>query len=71
MSTHVITFIDNSPESCDHFRQVVDDEINSLQDEESIRVFKSRRNTADLNSRLSPETLATIFSFLSDSAWNE
>jgi hypothetical protein len=67
MSAHAITFIPSSG-SCDHLQQAIDDEINSLQ--ESIRVLKSRRNTVVL-SRLPPETLATIFAFLSDSAWNE
>ena len=47
----------------DDLRQAIDDEINSL--EQSIRVLKSRRNTLAPISCLPPETLATIFSFLS------
>jgi hypothetical protein len=71
MSTHAITFIDNShsPESCAHLRQAIDNEIDSFK--ESIRALKSRRNTLAPISRLPPETLATIFTFLSNSAWNE
>ena len=64
MSTPAITFMGTSPESCDHLRQAIDDEINSLE-------AKSRRNALALISRLPPETLATIFTFLSDSAWKE
>ena len=51
----------------DHLRQAIDDEINSLQ--ESVRALKSRRNTLAPISRLPPETLTAIFSFLPPSAW--
>ena len=55
-----------SDESSDRLRQAIDDEIISL--EQSIRVLKSRRNAHALISRLPPETLAAIFSFLSTAA---
>jgi hypothetical protein len=58
-----------STESRDHLRQAIIDEINSL--EESTRALKSRRNTLAPISRLPLEILATIFAFLSASAWNE
>jgi hypothetical protein len=58
-----------SAQSRDHLRQTINDEIKSL--EASIRALKSRRNTLAPISRLPPETLATIFAFLSASAWNE
>jgi hypothetical protein len=58
-----------STESRDHHRQTIIDEIKSL--EESTRALKSRRNALAAISRLPPETLATIFAFLSASAWNE
>jgi hypothetical protein len=64
MSTPAITFMGTSPESCDHLRQAMDDEINSLE-------AKPRRNALVPISRLPPETLATIFAFLSGSAWKE
>jgi len=50
-------------------RQTVDDEINSL--EATLRALKSRRNALATISRLPPETLAVIFTFLSSSALNE
>ena len=56
-------------QSRDHLRQTVIDEIKSL--EESTRALKSRRNQLIPISRLPPETLATIFTFLSASAWSE
>jgi hypothetical protein len=59
--------MDTSPESCDHLRQAIDDEINSL--EESKRALKSRQNELAPISRLPPETLAAIFSFFSLSTW--
>ena len=59
--------MDTSPESCDHLRQAIDDEINSL--EESKRSLKSRQNELAPISRLPPETLAAIFSFFSLSTW--
>jgi hypothetical protein len=69
MSTRAITFMDTSPESCDHLRQAIDDEINSL--EESTRALKSRQNELASISRLSPETLVAIFFFLSLSTWRD
>ncbi|KAF8492737.1 hypothetical protein F5888DRAFT_869780 [Russula emetica] len=69
MSTPTITFMDTSPESCDHLRQAIDDEINSL--EESTRALKSRQNELASISRLPRETLATIFFFLSLSTWHD
>lgn len=53
----------------DHLRQTVIDEIKSL--EESTRALKSRRNALAPISRLPSETLATIFTLLSASAWDE
>ncbi|KAF8492751.1 hypothetical protein F5888DRAFT_1927417 [Russula emetica] len=50
-------------------RRTIIDEIKSL--EESTRALKSRRNAIAPISRLPPETLATIFAFLSASAWYE
>ena len=58
----------SSAGSCDRLRQAIDDEINSW--EESTRALRSRRNILAPISRLPPETLATIFSFLSPS-WNK
>ncbi|KAF8492740.1 hypothetical protein F5888DRAFT_1636895 [Russula emetica] len=43
----------------------------STSSEASTRALKSRRNELAPISRLPPETLATIFTFLSASAWNE
>ena len=64
-----ITFMDtSSAEYRDRLRRAIDDEINSS--EESTRVLKSRRNALALISRLPPETLATIFSFLL-AEWNK
>ena len=53
----------SSAESRDRLRRAIDDEIDSS--EESTRALKSRRNALALISRLPPETLAAIFSFLS------
>jgi hypothetical protein len=58
-----------STQSRDHLRQKIFDEIKSL--EESTRALKFRCNTLAPISRLPPETLATIFTFLSTSTWNE
>jgi hypothetical protein len=58
-----------SAQSRDHLRQTIIDEIKSLK--ASIRALKSRRNTLAPISCLPLETLATIFAFLSESAWNE
>ena len=58
-----------SAEPHDRIRQAIDDEIISL--ELSIRVLKSRRNALAPISRLPPETLAAIFSFLSPSTNKE
>ena len=58
-----------SAECHDRIRQAIDDEIISL--ELSIRVLKSRRNALAPISRLPPETLAAIFSFLSHSTNKE
>ncbi|KAI0281235.1 hypothetical protein BGY98DRAFT_226445 [Russula aff. rugulosa BPL654] len=70
MSISAITFIDTSLESCDRLRQVIDDEIDSLEDSSnSIRALKSRQNEPASISRLPPKTLAAIFSSLSLSAW--
>jgi hypothetical protein len=64
------TVMDTSPTgSSDCLRQAIDDEINSS--EESTRALKSRHNTLAFISRLPPETLAAIFSFLSPSAWDQ
>jgi F-box-like len=57
----------SSAEHKDLLRQVIDGEINSLQD--SLWALKSRRNTLAPISRLPPETLTAIFSFLPPSAW--
>ena len=56
----------SSPEARDCLRQAIDHEIKGL--EESIRLAKRRRNMLAPISRLPPETLAMIFSFLSSSA---
>jgi hypothetical protein len=48
-------------------QQAMDDEINSFQ--ESLRALKARRNVLSPISRLPPEILAAIFSFLPSSAW--
>jgi hypothetical protein len=69
MSTPSITSMHTSPESCDHARQAIDHEIHSL--EESARALKSRQNELVSISRLTPETLAAIFFFLSLSTWND
>ena len=66
--SNATTFMVTSPESCDHLRQVIDYEINSL--EESTRALKSRPNELVSISRLPPETLAAIFFFLSLSTWH-
>ena len=58
-----------SAQSRDHLRQTIIDEIKSL--EVSTRALKSRRNDLAPISCLPPETLATIFAFMSASAWNE
>ena len=58
-----------SAQSRNHLRQTVIDEIKTL--EESTRALKSRRNELAPISRLPPETLGTIFTLLSASAWNE
>jgi hypothetical protein len=52
-----------------HLPQTVIDEIKSL--EESTRALRSRRNALAPISRLPPEILATIFTLLSASAWDE
>ena len=67
MSTPAITFMDTSPESCDHLRQAINDEIIPL--EESTRALKSRQNELASISRLPPEILAVIFFFHSLSTW--
>ena len=59
----------SSAESVDCLRQKIDDEINSLQ--ASIVALKFRRNALAPISRLSPETLAEIFSLLPSSLWNQ
>src|SRR5260221_7582699 len=53
----------NSAEARDRLRQAIDDEIKVLK--ESIRLSKRRLNMLAPISRLPPEPLATIFSFLS------
>jgi hypothetical protein len=58
----------SSAEPCDRLRQAIDDEINSWA--ESTRALRSRRNALAPISRVPPETLAAIFSFLSPS-WNK
>ena len=52
--------IEESPE---HLRQTIDDELESL--EKTARTLKLRRNALAPISRLPPETIAIIFSFLS------
>ncbi|KAF8492733.1 hypothetical protein F5888DRAFT_1726917 [Russula emetica] len=52
--------IGDSPE---HLRQAIDDELESL--EKTTRTLKLRRNALAPISRLPPETIAIIFSFLS------
>jgi hypothetical protein len=65
-----ITSMDTvSAQSRDHLRQTIIDEIKSL--EVSTRALKMRHNELAPISRLPPETLATIFVFLSASAWDE
>ena len=59
----------SSAESRDRLRRTIDDEINSLV--ESTRALRFRRNTLVPISRLPPETLTAIFSFLPPSAWNK
>ena len=59
----------SSAESRDRLRQAIDEEINSS--EEFTRTLKSRRNALAPISRLPPETLAAIFSFLPSSTWNK
>ena len=60
-----ITFMDtSSADFNDHLRQAIDDSL-----QESVRALKSRRNTLAPISRLPPETLTAIFSFLPPSAW--
>lgn len=54
-------------ESRDRLRQALDDEIKSWQ--ESTRALRSRRNTLAPISRLSPETLAAIFSYFPSCEW--
>ena len=59
-----------SAESRDHLRQAIDDEKTLLEQsfQKSIQVLNARRNTLAPISRLPPETLAEVFSFLSPSA---
>ena len=52
--------LEDSPE---HLRQAIDDELESL--ERTTRTLKLRRNALAPISRLPPETIAIIFSFLS------
>ena len=59
----------SSIEFWNRLRQAVDSEIHSS--EYNLRALKSRRNGLASISRLPPETLATIFTFLSSSALNE
>ena len=59
----------SSAESRDRLRQALDVEINTWK--ESTRALRSRRNALAPISRLPPETLAVIFSFLSPSAWDK
>ena len=58
-----------SAQSHDHIRQTIIDGITSS--EASIRALKSRYNELAPISRLPPETLATIFTFLPAIAWYE
>jgi F-box-like len=59
----------SSTEFRNRLRQTVDDEITSLED--TLRTLKSHRNTLAPISRLPPEALAAIFSFVSSSALDE
>jgi hypothetical protein len=59
----------HSAESRDHLRQAIDDKISPL--EESTRALKSSRNSLAPVSRLPPEILAVVFSFLPASAWDK
>ena len=52
----------NMEDSPDHLRQAIDDALKSL--EKSARALKHRRNALAPISRLPPETIAIIFSFL-------
>lgn len=52
----------NMGDSPDHLRRALDDELESM--EKSARALKLRRNALAPISRLPPETIATIFSFL-------
>ena len=61
--------MDSSSKPCDHLRQAIDDEIDSL--EESTRALRARRNELASISRLPPETLGSIFFFLSLSKWRD
>ena len=58
----------SSAESRDRIRRAIDDEI--ISSKESTRVLRSRRNAVAPISRLPPETLAAIFSFLL-TEWNK
>ena len=57
-----------SAQSRDHLRKTIIGEIKSLK--ASARILKSRRNDLAPISRLPPEIIATIFTFLSTSAWD-
>jgi hypothetical protein len=59
----------SSAVSHDRLQQAIDDEINSS--EESTRALKSCHNALALISRLPPETLSAILSFLPPSAWDQ
>jgi hypothetical protein len=56
-------------ESRDRLQQAIDDEINLWQ--ESTRALRARRNALAPISRLSPETLAAIFSYFPSSTWKK
>ena len=55
--------MDSNEDSPEHLRQSIDDQLESL--EKTARTLKLRRNTLAPISRLPPEIIAIIFSFLS------
>ena len=61
-----------SAQSRDHLRQTIFDEIKSLEEStRALKALKSRYNALAPISRLPPEALAAIFTFLSASVWSE
>jgi len=70
LSYEISVYMDtSSAEDRDRLRQAIDHEIKVLED--TLQSSKRRRNALVPISRLPPETLAMIFSFLSSSAFDE